>query len=198
MVYTSLGKKSMSSILAMAFAVSGCLSSDIPKAQQGFNSTAAGESTTGAGEGATTTGSGSGSTSIPPKVEIRHLIEPNLSTDITYTSGTGYGGGGSYVRKMTLPKNFQGRMYLAGINIGTLANRHVKVRFKFGVGRDAITIPGVVSAAPGITPQTNISVLVMDMRSEPFRNIRLTYDLFDYNEYSATQTPVQDNRDSGL
>ena len=198
MVYTSLGKKSMSSILAMAFAVSGCLSSDIPKAQQGFNSTAAGESTTGAGEGATTTGSGSGSTSIPPKVEIRHLIEPNLSTDITYTSGTGYGGGGSYVRKMTLPKNFQGRMYLAGINIGTLANRHVKVRFKFGVGRDAITIPGVVSAAPGITPQTTISVLVMDMRSEPFRNIRLTYDLFDYNEYSATQTPVQDNRDSGL
>jgi hypothetical protein len=28
--------------------------------------------------------------------------------------------------------------------------------------------------------------------------VRLTYDLFDYNEYSATQTPVQENRDTGL
>jgi len=198
MVYSSLGKKSISSILAMAFAISGCMPSDVPSTRQGFNATPIGESTTGAGAGATTTGTGSGETSLPPKVEIRHLIEPNLSTDPTYTSGTGYAGGGSYVRKLTLPKNFQGRLYLAGINIGSLADRHVKVRFKFGVGRDAITIPGVVSSAPGITPQTNIHVLVMDMRSEPFRNIRLTYDLFDYNEYDSTQTPVQDNRDSGL
>lgn len=199
MVYTSLGKKSISSILAMAIALSGCVASDIPATRQGFNTTPTGESTTGAGAGATATGSGSGeTTTLPPKVEIRHLIEPNLSTDPTYTPGTGYAGGGSYVRKMTLPKNFQGRLYLAGINIGTLANRHVKVRFKFGVGRDAITIPGVVASAPGITPQTNINVLVMDMRSEPFRNVRLTYDLFDYNEYTGDQTPVQDNRDTGL
>jgi len=193
MVYSRLGKKSISSILAMAFAISGCLPSDVPSTRQGFNSTP-----TGGSAGGVTSGSDGGATSLPPKVEIRHLIEPNLSTDPSYTSGTGYGGGGSYVRKLTLPKNFQGRLYLAGINIGTLANRHVKVRFKFGLGRDAVTIPGVVSSAPGITPQTNIHVLVMDMRSEPFRNVRLTYDLFDYNEYSGTQTPVQDNRDTGL
>ena len=198
MVYSSLGKKSISSILAMAFVISGCMPSDVPSTRQGFNATPIGESTTGVGAGATTSGVGSGTTSIPPKVEIRHLIEPNLSTDPNYTSGTGYGGGGSYLRKLTLPKNFQGRLYLAGINIGTLSDRLVKVRFKFGVGRDAITIPAVVSSAPGITPQTNINVLVMDMRSEPFRNVRLTYDLFDYNEYSSTQTPVQDNRDTGL
>jgi hypothetical protein len=198
MVYSSLGKKSISSILAMAFVISGCIPSDVPLTRQGFNATPIGESASGVGAGATTSGVGSGTTYIPPKVEIRHLIEPNLSTDPNYTSGTGYGGGGSYLRKLTLPKNFQGRLYLAGINIGTLSNRLVKVRFKFGVGRDAITIPAVVSSAPGITPQTNINVLVMDMRSEPFRNVRLTYDLFDYNEYSSTQTPVQDNRDTGL
>ena len=200
MVYSSLGKKSISSILAMAFVITGCMPSDVPSTRQSFNTAPVGESTTGAGAGAgaSTAGTGSGATSIPPKVEIRHLIEPNLSTDPNYTSGTGYEGGGSYLRKLTLPKNFQGRLYLAGINIGTLSNRIVKVRFKFGVGRDSVTIPAVVSSAPGITPQTNIGVLVMDMRSEPFRNVRLTYDLFDYNEYSSTQTPVQDNRDTGL
>ena len=136
MVYSSLGKKSISSILAMAFVISGCMPSDVPSTRQSYNTTPIGESTTGAGAGAgaSTTGTGSGASSIPPKVEIRHLIEPNLSTDPTYTPGTGYEGGGSYLRKLTLPKNFQGKLYLAGINIGTLSNRIVKVRFKFGVG----------------------------------------------------------------
>lgn len=202
MVYTNLGKKSLSMVLAMAFAASGCMPSDVPTGRQGFaEATGVGVTTAGAGAG-TTSGSTSGSTSgLLPKVEIRHLIEPNLSTDTTYSSGTGYAGGGSYVRKLTLPKNFQGRLYLAGINIGSLADRHVKVRFKFGVGREPITISAFVSQAPGITPQTNIHVLVMDMRAEPFRNVRLSYDLYDYNEYDptdVTDTPVQDNRDTGL
>jgi hypothetical protein len=199
MVYTNLRKKSLSMILAMAFAISGCMPSDVPTGRQGFaEATGVGVTTVGAGAG-TTSGSTSGSSSgLLPKVEIRHLIEPNLSTDNTYSSGTGFAGGGSYVRKLTLPKNFQGRLYLAGINIGTLADRHVKVRFKFGVGREPVTLSAFVSQAPGITPQTNIHVLVMDMRAEPFRNVRLPYDLFDYNEYGPTDTPVQDNRDTGL
>lgn len=196
----NFGKKSLCATLALSFILTGCMPSDVPTSQRGYKATPIGEGTSGAGAGATTGGTSGGETSIPPKVEIRHLIEPNLSTDPNYSPGTGYAGGGSYVRKLTLPKNFQGRLYLAGINIGTLANRHVKVRFKFGVGRDPITLPAVVSQAPGITPQTNIHVLVMDMRSEPFRDIRLPYDLYDYNEYdvSAGDTPVQDNRDSGL
>lgn len=200
MVYKNLGKKSLSHILAMAFAVSGCMPSDVPTTRGSFNAANPdGQGSTVAGAGAgNSSGSGSGDTSILPKVEIRHLIEPNLSYDPNYSSGTGYAGGGSYVRKLTLPKNYQGKLYLAGININTLANRHVKVRFKFGVGRDAVTIPAVVSRAPGITPQTDIHVLVMDMRSEPFRNVRLPYDLFDYNEYGPSDTPVQDNRDTGL
>ena len=198
MVYSNLGKKSISMLLAMAFVISGCMPSDVPSTRQQFKAVPYGESTSGIGSGATDTGSTSGSLTVPPKVEIRHLIEPNLSTNPNYSSGTGYAGGGSYVRKLTLPKNFQGKLYLAGINIGSLSDRIVKVRFKFGVGRESITIPAVVAQAPGITPQTNISVLVMDMRSEPLRNVRLTYDLYDYNEYSSTQTPVQDNRDTGL
>lgn len=194
-----LGKKILSQLLVMSFILSSCMPSDIPTSRNSY----AAESGTSAGSGngaiPTTGGVGSGTT-LPPKVEIRHLIEPNLSTDPYYSPGTGYAGGGSYVRKLTLPKNFQGRLYVAGINIGTLASNHVKVRFKFGVGREPVIIPGTVTQAPGITPQTGIHVLVLDLRGEPFRNIRLPYDLFDYNEYNFADgdEPVQDNRDTGL
>jgi len=102
------------------------------------------------------------------------------------------------VRKLTLPKNFAGRIYLAGINVGTLSSKHVRVRFKFGLNREPITVPATVTQAPGITPQSDISVLVMDLRSEPFRNVRLPYDLFDYNEYDTGVDPTQDNRNTNL
>jgi hypothetical protein len=202
-----LGKKILSQLLVMIFIISGCLSSDIPTSnyasQVGGGSNCPIGSQCAGGESTTTIGAG---TSLPPRVEIRHLIEPNLSTDNTYSTGTGQTAGGSYVRKLTIPKNFAGRLYLAGINIGSLSSRHVKVRFKFGVNREIVTIPATVAQAPGITPQTPISVLVMDLRSEPFRNIRLPYDLFDYNEYdldsngffAAGVEPTQDNRDTGL
>ncbi len=197
------GKKILAQVLVMSFILSGCLPSDIPSAQKsnlevpvpncplGNNCAVDGETT-------------GGETAILPKVEIRHLIEPNLSTDTSYSTGTGVSGGGSYVRKLTLPKNFAGRLYVAGINIGSLSSRITKVRFKFGVNRESVTIPATVAQAPGITPQTNISVLVLDMRSQPFRNIRLPYDLFDYNDYALNtdgtlnEDPTQDNRNTGL
>ncbi len=193
------GKKILALVLGMVFIISGCLPSDVPSSNLSQQVTNPGSVTSGSGAGAVDSNLGNG-TSLPPKVEVRHLIEPNLSTDTNYSTGTGQVGGGSYVRKMTLPKNYAGRLYLAGINIGSLVDRHVSVRFKFGVNREAVTIPAVVTRAPGITPQTEISVLVMDLRGEPFRNIRLPYDLFDYNEYdfSSDDEPVQDNRDSGL
>ncbi len=195
-------KQILSQLLVMVI-LTGCVASDAPRTTE--LSTKGAVTTAGSGNGnnagATGDATSTDDSALPPKVELRHLIEPNLSTDLTYTSGTGYAGGGSYVRKLTLPKNFAGRMYLAGVNVGTLANRFVKVRFRFGVGRTAIAdIPATVTQAPGITPQTPISVLVLDLRSEPFRNVRLAYDLFDYNEYNyaAGDTPVQDNRDSNL
>lgn len=183
----------------------GCVSEDAAKTSKRF-STGSGKlgtvTTSGAGAG-TTAGSTGIESDVPPKVEIRHLIEPNLITDMTYSSGTGYAGGGTYVRKLTLPKNFAGRLYVAGININTLANRNIKVRFKFGATAETKEVPATVSKAPGITPQTNVDVLILDLKSEPFRNIRLTYDLFDYNDYTPTltnanPTPVQSNLDSNL
>lgn len=200
------GKNILALFLVMIFIMTGCLPSDMPSSQRANQLPGKlGSSTSGSGAGVDNNGIGGG-TSLPPKVEIRHLIEPNLSTDLTYSTGTGQSSGGSYVRKLTLPKNFAGRLYLAGINFGSLSDRHVKVRFKFGLNREVVTIPATVSKAPGITPQTDVSVLVMDLRSEPFRNIRLPYDLFDYNDYSLKPDgtfadgvePVQDNRDSGL
>lgn len=202
------GKKILGQLLVMIFIMTGCMPADVPSAQTASQLPGTDKSngiTSGSGAGAEDSDLGNG-TSLPPKVEIRHLIEPNLSSDPNYQTGTGQAGGGSYVRKLTLPKNFAGRLYLAGINIGSLADRHVKVRFKFGVNREVVTLPATVTRAPGITPQTDISVLVMDLRSEPFRNIRLPYDLFDYNDYTLDSDgslangvePVQDNRDSNL
>lgn len=197
-----LGKRIISLALGLCFIVSGCMPSDIPSRGTRDISNSSGGGALGLGDSGsapTTTIFGNG-TSLPPKVEIRHLIEPNLSTDLTYSSGTGFSGGGSYVRKLTLPKNFQGRLYVAGINIVSLADRHVRVRFKFGMNREPVTIPATVVAAPGITPFTAINVLVLDMRSEPFRNVRLPYDLYDYNDYdfSAGDEPTQDNRNTNL
>lgn len=196
----NLGRKAISHLLVMCFIASGCMSSDIPSSQnKSLNLIKPGGTPGGHGAFAgEENGTNTTTTSIPPKVEIRHLIEPNLTLDLTYSSGTGYAGGGSYVRKITLPKNFQGKLYVAGINIGTLADRHTKVRFKFGVNREPITIPATVSMAPGITPDAGIHVLVLDMRSEPFRNVRLPYDLFDYNTYDSDDEPTQDNRNTGL
>lgn len=193
------GKKILALMLVMMFIITSCMPADMATGTRNLQMTP-GDSSCPLGTNCadeSTGGIGSG-TSLPPKVEIRHLIEPNLSTDTSYSTGTGQAGGGSYVRKLTIPKNFAGRLYLAGINIGSLSDRIVKVRFKFGVNREVVTLPATVAQAPGITPQTEISVLVMDLRSEPFRDIRLPYDLFDYNEYDSDDEPTLDNRNSGL
>jgi hypothetical protein len=130
------------------------------------------------------------------KVEIRHLVDP-----IT----------GTYTRKLTVPKNFSGFLYLSGLNISSLSDRHIKVRFNFGREREPITVPAVVARGPGITPSTDIEVLVMNMNSKPFEGLKLLYDLFDYSEYDfdemdedgfviddPTDVPVTNNRHRNL
>jgi hypothetical protein len=191
-------KKSLAQLLVMIFITAACTPADMSTGARDQIGKVKTDCPLGQNCAGETSGNIGGGTSLPPKVEIRHLIEPNLSTDTSYSTGTGQAGGGSYVRKLTIPKNFAGRLYLAGINISSLSSRIVKVRFKFGVNREVVTIPATVAQAPGITPQTEISVLVMDLRSEPFRDIRLPYDLFDYNDYAATDEPTQDNRNTGL
>lgn len=131
---------------------------------------------------------------IDPTVEIRHLVEPKIDDDDD---------GGTYTRKLTLPKNYDGLLYLAGINVNTLKEKNVKVRFRFGLTRDPITVSATIGQAAGLTPQTAVEVLVMDMRYQPFRNVQLVYDLFDYNNYNAgaanaLDSPVQDNKDKNL
>lgn len=160
-----------------------------------------GDPVSGGGNGAIPGGDGIDPDSveeIEAKVEIRHLVEPKIDDARP---------GGTYTRKLTIPKDFDGHLYLAGINVATLAEKNLKVRFKFGVDRNPIDIPATLATAPGLIPQTNVEVLVMDLRSQPFSRTRLIYDLFDYNEYDfgagdpdpgVLAEPVQYNRDDKL
>ena len=129
-------------------------------------------------------------------VEIRHLIEPKIDDESE---------GGAYLKKLTIPKNYNGLLYIAGININTLRDKNVQVRFRFGRDKTPIEIPATIHTAAGLTPQTDVQVLILDMRNKPFETVRLLYDLYDYNEYDYTgadttklSEPVQSNRDSHL
>lgn len=123
------------------------------------------------------------------KVELRHIIDPES---------------GNYRTKVTIPKNFNGYLFLSGLNVTSLSDRLIKVRFKFGREMEPITLPAVVTRGEGITPATDIEVLAVNMKSRPFENIRLIYDLFDYNNYwdstagAEVGEPVQDPLDGGL
>jgi len=107
------------------------------------------------------------------KAELRNIVDPI---------------DGVFRKKVSIPKNFNGYLYLSGLNITSLSNRLVSVRFSFGRELETITIPATVGRAAGLTPQTDIEVLILDMGSKPFENIRLLYDLFDYNDYRDKST----------
>jgi len=122
------------------------------------------------------------------KSEIRHIVDPF---------------DGTFRQKVTIPKNFTGLLYLSGINLTALNNRLVSVRFNFGREMESVTIPATIGRAEGLTPQIDIGVLILDMTNRPFENIRLLYDLYDYNDYRdsngvETGIPTQDNRNKGL
>lgn len=131
------------------------------------------------------TGLGTGDNLQSVKVELSHLVDPF---------------DGTYKKKLTIPKNFKGNLYLAGLNVAALQDKLVKVRFNFGVERQSVVLGATIARAPGIIPQTDIQVLVVDMNSKPFSKMRLGYDLFDYNDYASdpTKAPVTDPRDGGL
>ncbi|MFA6235873.1 MAG: hypothetical protein WC635_00990 [Bacteriovorax sp.] len=139
--------------------------------------------TLGAIDGTTTTDGTS--TVISQQVELSHLVDPF---------------DGTYKKKLTLPKNFKGNLYLAGLNVSSLVDKIVSVRFNFGVDKQSVTLKATVARAPGIIPKTDIQVLVIDMNQSPFKSMRLNYDLYDYNDYAADPTleMVSDPRDGGL
>ena len=101
--------------------------------------------------------------------EIIHLVDP-----VT----------GSFKKKVTIQKNYAGFFYIAGLNITSLRTNIVKVRFTFGKNLEVIDVPATIGRAPGLTPQSDVEVLIMDFSSRPFRNLRLLYDLYDYNDYT--------------
>lgn len=127
------------------------------------------------------------------KASVKHIVDPF---------------DGTYKAKVTIPKNFTGLLYLSGLNVTSLTDRLIKVRFKFGRDQELVEVPAFISRAPGIIPQTDIEVIVLDMKDQPFNNIRLLYDLYDYNDYDVDNNgtefetgdidPVTDPRDSGV
>lgn len=124
------------------------------------------------------------STVMSQKVELTHLVDPF---------------DGTYKKKVTIPKNYKGNIYLAGLNVTALQDKIIKVRFNFGIDRQSITMAATVARAPGIIPKTDIQVLVVDMNTKPLSKMRLGYDLFDYTDYSdPAKEPVTNPRDGGL
>lgn len=125
------------------------------------------------------------------KVELTHVIDPI---------------DGNYSQKLSLPKNYRGEFYLAGINLESLAQSNLKLRFYFGQDDSMIEVPALLGKTVGLTNNAELDVLVLDFSSRPFEDIRLPYDLFDYNDYEfdgstssdALEDPVQDNRNSRL
>jgi len=130
------------------------------------------------------------------KVELRHFIDPFE---------------GTYKTKIAIPKNYEGFLYISGLNITSLSDRLVSVRFRFGRELEVIDVPAVIGRAPGITPQTDIEVLQLDFSKKPFENLRLLYNLYDYNDYrdmsgnedfldsnNQATLPTQDPYNTGL
>jgi hypothetical protein len=151
--------------------------------------------------GGTTTGTGNKATGDLTQVtltaealafgqaELRHIVDPF---------------DGTYKTKVTIPKNYSGILYLSGLNITSLSNRLISARFRFGRELEAITVPATIVRGQGITPQTDIEVVALDMTEQPFSNMRLLYDLYDYNDYDVDNdgteegAPVSSPRDGGL
>jgi hypothetical protein len=124
------------------------------------------------------------------KAELRHFIDPF---------------DGTFKTKLTLPKNFTGLLHLSGLNITSLNESHVVVRFNFGREYEPIEVPATVGRVKegGMTPKTDIEVLILNFPDKPFENVRLLYDLYDYNDYRddnsvENKEPVSDPRDKNL
>jgi hypothetical protein len=104
---------------------------------------------------------------------------------------------GKYQSKLSLPKNFAGTLFIAGINIAQLNDRLITVRFRFGREFEPIDIRATVGGtAPGLTPQVAMQVLQLDMKERPFERIRLLYHLFDYTDYRNSTTGKEDFRNA--
>jgi hypothetical protein len=147
------------------------------------------------GPGSTTTSETTDDLLNSIKVDLRHIIDPY---------------DGSYKTKVTIPQNYEGKLYISGLNINSLKSQFVYVRFRFGADKTEKIIQATPSTGTGITPQTDVDVLILDMKDKPFDDLRLSYKLFDYNNYDSDadgfefgvnddpKLPTDDIKNSGL
>jgi hypothetical protein len=176
-------------ILILVLAMTSCIGGKLSNGRKSLaTSNSTGTNGTGgtAGNGAISDTTTTDSTTISSqKIELSHLVDP-------FT--------GTYKKKITVPKNYKGYMYIAGLNLSALSGKIIKVRLNFGIDRQSIVLGATLARAPGITPKTDIQVLVLDLNKRPFQDMRLPYDLYDYNEYNSDSTlePVTNPLDGGL
>ena len=182
-----LSNKLMLTIVTLCLVLTSCVENSGVKgrsAKSGSNLTTGSGGTNGGSTAIPTDGSTAEEVLQSTKVELSHLVDPF---------------DGTYKKKVSIPKNYKGNLYLAGLNVSALSSKFVKVKFNFGLDGQSVILDATVARAPGIIPQTDIQVLVVDMNSRPFSKMVLGYDLFDYNDYTdGSKAPVSDPRDSGL
>ena len=139
------------------------------------------------GNGSVGNGADSSSPNLSQKILLTHVVDPFV---------------GSFKKKVTIPKNFKGNIYIGGINISSLSGKLLKARFKFGVNRQVFNFPSAVYVAKGsgIVPSTSSQLIVLDFSKRPFQDLYLPYDLYDYNDYNGDTSlePVTDNRNDFL
>ncbi len=184
--------------LTMVFllGLSSCISPQNPRATRSTSSTGEAKDgdKTSPGNGSTPdTGDdiGDSVTEAVSIVELTQIVDPNT---------------GTFRKKVSIPKDFEGYMYLSGLNIASLNkdDKIISVKFSFGREKNEIIVPAVIGRVPGgLQNGTNIDVIILDMDSKPFKNLRLLYDLFDYNDYGeedplTATDPTQDATNPGL
>ena len=162
------------------------------RGSRSFNATGGGATnpdsgTSGEGNGALPDDGGIGNLDgqeLPARARLSFLVDPE---------------NGSFTRKLSIPQNFQGLMYLRVNNADALIGRNVTVRFRFGLGQVAVDLDNVpVRTAPGILPGLDLQFVTLDFNNREFEDIRLLYDLYDYNNYNEGDTPVTDPLDNML
>lgn len=190
-------KNALSILTLLCLLLTSCVAPQNPsriRAGSDDVSTDGGDNSGGSGDnGGNNAGPSDGSdvdnniTQATAKVEITQIVDPNT---------------GTFRKKVSIPKDFEGYMYLSGLNISSLKDKIISARFYFGRERSSVTIPAVVGRVPGgLSPLSSIDVIILDIDNKPFRNLRLLYDLFDYNDYNETGVvtdPTQDPTNAGL
>jgi hypothetical protein len=186
----------MTYTILLSFLLNSCVGTNAPR---GLRSTEDSETVT---DGTRTPGSGDGDAAAPyqqddlggeddlaaTKVELTQIVDPNT---------------GTFRKKVSIPKDFEGYLYLSGLNVTSLKNKIIQVRFRLGREKTAVTIPAVVGRVPGgLQPLSSLDVIILDVQNKPFRQVRLLYDLFDYNDYQegdvSPSEPTDDPANPGL